>query len=186
MASISPHASDLIRDMAQGQLTALEQFYDRYIQLVYNLVLRIVRNPADADEVVQRVFLQVWRNADRYDPSRGAPEAWLVTLARTRAIDALRAARRVGERIETRLTHDIADPGLGSAARLPERQRVTGALDELLPAQRELLELAYYDGLTQTEIAARTGLPLGTVKTRIRTGLERLREVLRGKEWAVP
>lgn len=186
MASISPHASDLIRDMALGQLTALERFYDRYIQLVYNLVLRIVRNRADADEVVQRVFLQVWRDASRYDPSRGAPEAWLLTLARTRAIDALRAARRGGERVETRLTHDIADTGVGSAARLPERQRVTGALDELSPAQRELLELAYYEGLTQTEIAARTGLPLGTVKTRIRTGLERLREVLRGKEWIVP
>jgi RNA polymerase sigma-70 factor, ECF subfamily len=186
MASSLPPASALIREMAQGQLAALERFYDRHIQLVYNLVLRIVRNRADAEEVVQEVFLQAWRGADRYDPSRGTPQAWLVTLARTRAIDALRAARRGGQRIECSVTNEIADPGKGDAARLPERQEVTGALGELSSAQRELLELAYYEGLTQTEIAARTGLPLGTVKTRIRTGLERLRVALRGKEWVAP
>jgi RNA polymerase sigma-70 factor, ECF subfamily len=186
MTSTTPQTSALVRDMAQGRPSALEQFYDRYIQLVYNLVLRIVRNRADADEVVQGVFLQVWREASRYDPSRGSAEAWVVTLARTRAIDALRAARRAGVHAETRRAREIADPEAGGAAQLPERQGVTGALDEIAPAQRELLELAYYEGLTQTEIAARTGLPLGTVKTRIRTGLERLREVLRGKEWVVP
>jgi RNA polymerase sigma-70 factor, ECF subfamily len=186
MASMSPQASALVRGMALGRHSALEQFYDRYIQLVYNLVLRIVRNRADADEVVQRVFLQVWREASRYDPDRGSPDAWVVTLARTRALDALRAARRTGEHVEARRPRDIADPEASGAAHLPERQSVMGALDELAPAQRELLELAYYEGLTQTEIAARTGLPLGTVKTRIRTGLDRLREVLRGKEWVVP
>lgn len=186
MVASAPHVSALIRDMAQGQLAALERFYDRYVPLVYRLVLRIVRNRADADEVVQEVFLQAWRSASRYDPSRGTPEAWLVTLARTRAIDALRAAQRVGGRVEVALVHEIADPEPGRAARLPERHGVTGALGGLSPAQRELLELAYYEGLTQTEIAARTGLPLGTVKTRIRTGLERLREALQGGEWAVP
>ena len=186
MASISPQAKALVHEMAEGRLAALERFYDSYIQLVYNLVLRIVRNPADADEVTQGVFLQAWRDARRYDPARGTPEAWLVTLARTRAIDALRAARRRGERLETGLTRDIPDAGIEPASRLPERQGVAGALDELSLAQRQLLELAYYEGLTQTEIAVRTGLPLGTVKTRIRTGLERMREVLRRQEWAVP
>jgi RNA polymerase sigma-70 factor (ECF subfamily) len=82
MVASAPHVSALISDMAQGQRAALERFYDRYIQLVYNLVLRIVRNRADADEVVQEVFLQAWRHAGRYGPTRGTPEAWLVTLAR--------------------------------------------------------------------------------------------------------
>src|SRR5262245_61442114 len=154
MASMS-HAHTLINDMALGRPSGLEQFYDRYVQLVYNLVFRIVRNRADADEIVQGVFLQVWRDAGRYDPGRGSPEAWVVTLARTRAIDALRTARRGIERVHTTLPRDLADAELPGAARLPERQRVTGALDELAPAQRDLLELAYYEGLTQTEIAAR-------------------------------
>ena len=109
-----------------------------------------------------------------------------MTLARARAIDALRAARRRGEHLEARPSQDIADPAPESVSQLAERQRIKGALDELAHVQRELLELAYYEGLTQSEIAARTGLPLGTVKTRMRTGLERLREVLRGKEWVVP
>ena len=183
---ISPSAVALIREMAEGQRAALERFYDRYIQLVYNLILRIVRNSADADEVVQEVFLQAWRDAGRYDPTRGTPEAWLVTLARTRAIDALRAARRAGKHVEVSSTHEIADPAPASAARLPERHGVSGALGALSPAQRELLEMAYYEGLTQTEIAARTGVPLGTVKTRMRTGLDRLRAALRGEEWVVP
>jgi RNA polymerase sigma-70 factor (ECF subfamily) len=185
MVSISPPVT-LINEMARGQLAALEQFYDHYVQLVYNLVVRIVRNRADADEVVQEVFLQTWREASRYDPSRGTPEAWVVMLARSRAIDALRSARRRGERVETRLTRDIADPTPADASQLANRRSMTGALGELATAQRELLELAYYEGLTQTEIAARTGLPLGTVKTRIRSGLERLRQALPGREWATP
>jgi RNA polymerase sigma-70 factor (ECF subfamily) len=185
MVASAPHVSGLISDMAQGQRAALERFYDRYIQLVYNLVLRIVRNRADADEVVQEVFLQAWRHAGRYDPTRGTPEAWLVTLARARAIDALRAARRRGP-VDAGNGHEIAAPEPGRTAQLPERHGVTGALGELASVQRELLELAYYDGLTQTEIAARTGLPLGTVKSRIRAGLERLRETLRGRQWVIP
>jgi len=185
MDSISSPTT-LINEMARGQRTALEQFYDRYVPLVYNLVLRIVGNRADADEVVQEVFLQTWRDASRYDPSRGTPEAWVVMLARSRAIDVLRSARRRGERVETRLTRDIADPTPAHALQLANPRSMTGALGELSTAQRELLELAYYEGLTQTEIAARTGLPLGTVKTRIRTGLERLREAWRSKEWAAP
>jgi RNA polymerase sigma-70 factor, ECF subfamily len=180
-----PHVNGIIRDMARGDRAALERFYDRHGQLVYNLVLRIVRNRADAEEVVQEVFLQAWRTASRYDPSRGTAEAWLVTLARSRAIDALRAARR-GWPEETGSGHEIADPAPGEAARFAERHGMAGALGELVPAQRELLELAYYAGLTQSEIAARTGLPLGTVKTRMRTGLEQLRQALEGREWVAP
>jgi RNA polymerase sigma-70 factor (ECF subfamily) len=171
--------------MAGGDRGALERFYDRHAALVYGLVLRIVRNRADADEVVQEVFLQAWRSAGRYDPTRGTPEAWLATLARTRAIDALRAARRAG-RGEPGHPEEVADSEPAGAARFAERHGVAGALGELSAAQRELLELAYYEGLTQTEIAARTGLPLGTVKTRMRTGLERLRQALRVREWLVP
>jgi RNA polymerase sigma-70 factor (ECF subfamily) len=184
-APSGPHVNGIIRDMARGDRAALERLYDRHGQLVYNLVLRIVRNRADADEVVQEVFLQAWRNASRYDPTRGTPEAWLVTLARTRAIDALRCARR-GWRPDAGGGPEIPDPAIDEASRFAERHSMAGALAELLPVQRELLGLAYYEGLTQTEIAVRTGLPLGTVKTRMRTGLERLKQALEGRKWVAP
>jgi RNA polymerase sigma-70 factor, ECF subfamily len=179
-------ASELIRRMAQGHGAALEDLYDRYAQLVFNVAVRIVQNPADAEEVVQEVFWQAWRQAGRYEPVRGAPWAWLVMLARTRAIDALRARGPHRRRVELGVSLEVADPVAARAEQLAERQLVTKALEGLSPTQREFLELAYYDGLTQTEIAARTGVPLGTVKTRLRAGIGRLRDALLAKGSAVP
>jgi len=151
----------LIRRMAEGDRDAFARFYDQYARQVYPLVLRIVRDPADAAGVLQDVFWEAWQAAPAYDPGRGTPEAWIFVRARTRAIDRVRAVRRRSE-----------------TERAGNRDFVLGALGRLPEAQREVLELAYYGGLTQTEIAERLKQPLGTVKTRLRLGLERLREVV--------
>jgi len=145
--------------MAAGTRDAFAQFYDRYAPLVLPFVLRIVRDRADAADILQDTFWETWRGAAAYDPSRGTPEAWIITRARTRAIDRVRAVRRRGETF---------------VAPVDE----AGALAQLSGAQREVVELAYYSGLTQTEIAERLEQPLGTVKTRIRLALARLREVV--------
>jgi RNA polymerase sigma-70 factor (ECF subfamily) len=162
----------LIGRIAAGQQDALGEFYDRYAGLVNGLALRILRDPSDAEDVVQEVFVQAWRQADRFDPARGTPEAWLCTLARTRALDKLR--RRVSRREEPA----EAAPGTTAAPRNVEVLAVRKALEDLSANQRRALELAYYEGLTQSEIAERLGEPLGTIKTRIRTAMMRLREAL--------
>jgi RNA polymerase sigma-70 factor (ECF subfamily) len=151
----------LIQRMAEGDRDACARFYDHYARQVYPLILRIVRDPADAADVLQEVFWEAWQAAPAYDPGRGTPEAWIFMRARTRAIDRVRAIRRRSE-----------------PERAANRDFVLGALGWLPEAQREVLELAYCEGLTQTEIAERLKQPLGTVKTRMRLGLERLREVV--------
>jgi RNA polymerase sigma-70 factor (ECF subfamily) len=170
--------------MVRGDRSGLEGLYERYAQLLFNLVVRIVRNGPDAEEVMQEVFLQAWRSAAHYNPSRGSPEAWLIMMARSRAIDAARAARRKPDRPEVEPSPDIAAAAPDVAGAVEARALATTALGELTPAQREVLELAFYEGLSQTEIAARTGAPLGTVKTRTRTALERLRQTFAMKGWS--
>ncbi len=162
----------LVRRLAAGDQAALSEFYDRFAGLVNALALRILRDNADAEDVVQEVFLQAWRQADRFDPRRGTPEAWLCTIARTRALDRLR--RRVSRREEPA----EAAPAPTDAPRPVEALAVRKALLTLSEDQRRALELAYYEGLTQTEIAARLDEPLGTIKTRIRSAMIRLREAL--------
>jgi RNA polymerase sigma-70 factor (ECF subfamily) len=174
---------ELIRRLAAGDRDAFGPFYDRYAPLVYPLVLRIVRDRADAADVLQDVFWEAWQGAPQYDPARGSPEAWMITRARTRAIDRVRAVRRRGETfvppVDEGLAAAPAEAGGDAAERAEARGVIGAALDRLPPAQREAIELAYYAGLTQTEIARRLDEPLGTVKTRIRLGLERLRDVMR-------
>jgi RNA polymerase sigma-70 factor, ECF subfamily len=167
--------------MAEGDRAAFKAFYDQYARQVYPFILRIVREPADAADVLQEVFWEAWQSAGSYDPGRGSAEAWLFTRARTRAIDRVRAVRRRSETFVAPLDERVAaapEPGRDAAERMEDRDLVVGALGRLSESQREVLELAYYGGLTQTEIAERLKQPLGTVKTRIRLGLERLREVL--------
>ena len=175
--------AELIRRMAEGDREAFKQFYDRHARQVYPLILRVVRDPADAADVLQEVFWEAWQSASGYDPGRGTPEAWIFMRARTRAIDRVRAIRRRSETFVAPLDEGVAaaapDPGGDAAERAEDRDLVLGALGRLSDPQREVLELAYYGGLTQTEIAERLKQPLGTVKTRIRLGLEPLREVLR-------
>ena len=184
--SPTTEGQNLIEGMAGGHRQSLEQFYDHYGQAVYNLVVRIVRGSADAEEVVQEVFFQAWRDAGRYDPARGTPRAWLMTLARSRALDSVRAIRRAHQIGEPGIERDVEDPSPARAEQFADRALVRNALAALAPGQWRLLALAYYEGFTQTEIAARTGVPLGTVKTRIRSALEHLRQALGKGDAAFP
>jgi RNA polymerase sigma-70 factor (ECF subfamily) len=174
--------ADLIRRMADGDREACARFYDRYAPAVFAFVRRIVRDPADAADVLQEIFWETWQAAATYDPARGTPEAWLFTRARARAIDRVRSVRRRRETfvapIDEQLAAAAGDPGGDAAERAEHRELVAGMLGRLPDAERQVIELAYYGGLTQTEIAERLKQPLGTVKTRIRLGLERLREVI--------
>jgi RNA polymerase sigma-70 factor (ECF subfamily) len=182
--SVTTDAAELIGRMVQGDRSGLESLYDRYAQLLFNLVIRVVRNRSDAEEVLQEVFLQAWRSASRYDPSRGSPEAWLIMMARSRAIDAVRVARRTPDRPDTEPPAEIAGAMPDAAGAVEARALVTAALQDLTSAQRQVLELAFYEGLSQTEIATRTGAPLGTVKTRTRMALDRLRQTFAMKGWS--
>jgi RNA polymerase sigma-70 factor (ECF subfamily) len=162
----------LIRRLVAGDHQALGDLYDKYAGLVNALALRVLRDASEAEDVVQEVFVQVWRQAARFDPARGSTEAWLCTIARTRALDRLR--RRTARREEP----GSELPTATEAPRNEEALAVRKALDGLSADQRRALELAYYEGLTQSEIATRLGQPLGTIKTRIRTAMIRLRETL--------
>jgi len=168
--------------MAAGDRDAFARFYDRYAPLVFPFVLRIVGDRSDAADVLQDVFWEAWRDAGAYDATRGTPEAWLVMRARTRAIDRVRRGRRRAQTFLAPVDEATAEapPALGgdAAQHAEDRQVVAAALSRLPESQRVVIELAYYAGLTQTEIAERLEQPLGTVKTRIRLALARLREVV--------
>ena len=159
---------------------AVAELYDRHSRLLFGLVLRILRDRSEAEEVLQEVFVLVWTRAETYNVSLGSPAAWLVRIARNRAIDRLRSnAVRLRAVEEAPAPQPEASPE--SNVTLGERQRaVIAALEALPPEQRLLIEQAYYLGLTQSELSERFNLPLGTVKTRIRTGMQTLRQRLLG------
>ncbi len=170
--------------MAQGEGDAVAELYDRHARPVYSLALRILGDVTEAEDVVQEVFSQAWRQASRYNTSRGAVAAWLLMLARSRAIDRLRA-RRARPKIasDEHAADTLIDTGLpvdSQVISFEQITRVRAALDELPMLQKLAIELAYFEGLTHAEIAARLEQPLGTVKTRIRLALMKLREVLAG------
>lgn len=175
--------TDLIRRIAAGEQSALGELYDSSSRLMYGLILRITSNPATAEEVLVDAYTQVWLQAQKYDPDRGTPLAWLLTIGRSRALDRLRAGRVEQlrrEPIETALQAASSDASPERVAMDDERARmVRAAIAELTPEQREVIDLAFYLGLSHSEIAVHTGLPLGTVKTRIRLGMNKLREQLR-------
>jgi RNA polymerase sigma-70 factor (ECF subfamily) len=172
----------LIASVASGDQVALARLYDVSSRLVYGLVLRIVGNAASAEEVLLDVYTQVWRQAARYDSKRGSVLAWLMTIARSRAIDRLRSCRQEGQcesplDLASAEQSELASPEENSL--LSERQRlVRSAIAALSPEQREVIELAYYSGLSHSEIAAKLGQPLGTVKTRTRLAMIKLRQML--------
>ena len=172
----------LVQRVATGDQSALATLYDTTNRLVYGLVLRVLGDVSSAEEVLLDVYTQVWRQAASYDTNRGAPLAWLTTIARSRAIDRLRSGWQDQRRKESL---DILGDAPASAASpeemtvASERQRfVREALNTLAPEQREVIELAYYSGLSHSEIAAKLNQPLGTVKTRTRLGMMKLREAL--------
>jgi len=175
---------DLVAAVAGGSGDAVAELYDRYGATVYGLALRVMGQPDLAEDVAQDVFAQVWRDAGRYDAARSTVAGWIVMLTRTRAIDRLRARRArpdVSRGVDT--TH--ASP-LASTDRTPEASTIVaedtrlvrGALARLPDQFRSLVELAYYEGLTHREIAERTGIPLGTVKSRLRDAVGTLRSAL--------
>ena len=172
----------LIQQVAEGDQSAFTAFYEATKKIVFGLVVRVVTDRAVAEEVLLDVYTQAWRQARTYDIERGSPVAWLTTIARSRAIDRLRSGRyeqQNREPIENagELRTSSLNPEESSV--ISERQAmVRDALDSLSPEQREVLELAYYSGLSHTEIAARLGHPLGTVKTRTRLAMMKLRDML--------
>ena len=177
----SPEKEMLLK-VARGDTGALKPLYERYGGRAFAICLRILHDRAEAEEVLQETFMEVWRRAREYDPRRGGLESWIATIARTRSIDHLRSQRTVN-----RVTQHARPSGTMSAAPAPpdqsaaeaeDRERVSAALKTLPPEQRTVLELAFFEGLSHSEIASRTGDPLGTVKTRVRLGMEKIAALL--------
>lgn len=162
-----------------GDEQALASLYDECAALLYSLALRILGNTADAEETVSDVFCQIWRSASTWDVRRGSPEAWLIMLCRSRCIDKLRSRKsRSGLEVSLETTFlPVLDASKISGVPV-DRATIREALDKLEGSQYDLLQLAFYSGLTHTEIASRLNLPLGTVKSRIRAALGRLRQLL--------
>lgn len=173
--------NEYLREIARGDQQSLARLYDQSKGLVYGLALRIVNDAADAEEVTLDVYMQVWRSAPSFDLQRGAASTWLVTITRSRAIDRIRsgAMRRREESLAEilELPAAAANPEQESAT-MQQHLRVRAALKALSPEQREAVELAFFYGLSHSELAAKLGQPLGTIKTRIRQGMMKLREQL--------
>jgi RNA polymerase sigma factor (sigma-70 family) len=171
--------------VTDGQLDALQDLYDRYRTMAYSIALRITSDPSLAEDVVQDAFLGVWRNASRYVEGRGSVKTWLLSIVHHRAVDAVRRRRPTTGLPER---EDAPPPALtlpdiwNEVAAGLDRDAIAGAMATLTDVQREAIELAYWGGFTQQEIAVRTGAPLGTVKSRVRLGLLALRGALIGDE----
>lgn len=181
MAANSIIAVQLIQRAAAQDREAFSQLYDRFSSLVFSLAMRMLRAQSDAEDLLQEVFMQVWRQAGSYSQERGSPEAWIINIARSRAIDKLRAIRRRDKSFV--LTDDPAaaespDNVESAVGESEAKLAMNSALANLTEAQRRVLELAYFSGLSQTEIAERLAEPLGTVKTRMRAAIQRLRGIL--------
>ena len=165
----------LISAIRSGDENAMAQLYDRYSPIVYSVALRVLGDTAAAEDILQEVFMQLWRSPELFDSTRGNLGAWLAVIARNRSIDALR--KRRPESDVTDILVSVEPDLAGDADRTRAMEKVRGALSKMPSAQRAALEMAYFEGLTHTEIASKTGEPLGTIKTRIRGGLLSLRKV---------
>jgi RNA polymerase sigma-70 factor, ECF subfamily len=177
---------DLLRQVALGSAEAMRQVYARCSARAFAIAVRLLPSRAEAEEVLQETFLEVWRRAREFDPERGGLETWVMTIARTRTIDRLRSLGTVSRMVEGMAQQPppvSATPPApdDTASAKQDQQRVRGALARLPPEQREVVLLAYFDGLSQSEIAQKTGQPLGTVKTRARLALEKLAALLEAR-----
>ena len=187
-SDVTATASDpqlaLIQLVGRGDQTAFADFYDAVAGLVHGVVLKIVRDPSQTEEVVQEVFVELWRVAPRFDPTRGTVAAWVATIAHRRAVDRVRSEQAGRNRVEREATRverphdDVAEGVIARDQSQFERHRVRRALDRLTSMQREAVELAYFGGHTYREVAVLLDVPEGTVKTRIRDGMIRLRDEL--------
>jgi RNA polymerase sigma-70 factor (ECF subfamily) len=181
LSAPSPDLVELLRASARGDEAAFARLYDAVAARVYGLVLRVVRDPAQSEEVAQEAFLDIWRTSSRFDPALGSPISWILTIAHRKAVDRVRSAQAAtdreavyGSRTQDRSFDETSD---AVETRL-DAQRVRSALNSLTATQRGAVELAYLGGYTHTEVATLLDVPLGTAKTRIRDGLIRLRDTL--------
>ncbi|WP_122260670.1 ECF RNA polymerase sigma factor SigK [Ornithinimicrobium cerasi] len=177
--------SILLQRVAQRDQAAFAELYDATAPRVYGLALRVLRNPTMAEEVAQEVLLQVWREADKFDPARGSALAWLLTITHRRAVDRVRSEEAQSARLRRyeALHENVPFDSTAEAGELrSEASRVRSAIDLVGEPHRTTLILAYFEGLTHREVAERTQVPLGTAKTRIRDGLRKMRQVMAGGE----
>ncbi len=176
--------SALVERMMAGDESALSDLYDRYSGMLFAMLVRVLRDPQAAEEILQDLFLQLWRGAARFDANRGSLPAWLMVIGRNRALSRLRTRehREVPEDIEAFPANAVPSPVNieDDAERSLLMEKLRTAMATLPAEQREAVELAYFEGMTQTEIAARTGSPLGTVKSRVRTAMQSLKQVFDG------
>ncbi|GEP37429.1 RNA polymerase sigma factor SigK [Nocardioides psychrotolerans] len=180
-APVAHDLSELLNLSARGDQAAFSLLYDAMATRVYGLAVRVVRDPAQAEEVTQEAFLEIWRKASRYDVERGSATAWMLTIVHRKAVDRVRSAEAATRRDTTYHSQNQAvdhDSTADAAHASLEARRVRTALHSLTAVQREALELAYFGGYTHTEVATMLDLPVGTAKTRIRDGLIRLRDTM--------
>jgi RNA polymerase sigma-70 factor (ECF subfamily) len=182
----APTDLDLMRGIQEENPDALSQLYDRYNGILKALILRVIHNEAEADDLLQEIFMEIWKQAKNFSPEKGKPLGWMVTLARRRAIDGLRkkqAYARAGERLQAE-TEQQPDAWVNDAineeiAFSDTRKLVRKVISQIPPAQQQAVELAFFRGMSQREIAAKTNTPLGTVKTRLELGLKKIYDGLK-------
>lgn len=173
--------AELVRAIARGDEQAFASLYGRYSPTLLGFLIRILDSPPEAEDVLQEVFVHVWQRAADFDETRGRVFTWLATIARSRAVDRLRAMG-TRDRKETEASHEqpeVPANAMDDAIRTEQREVILDALNSIPEGQRDALLLAYFEGLSQSEVAERTGTPLGTIKTRTREGLRKLRDLLR-------
>jgi len=175
---------ELLRRIGHGDRLSFEAFYDRFVGLLFNIAFRVLKNHEAAEDVVQEVFVQIWEKAPLYDPSRGKPSTWAVVLTRNRAIDRVRSERR-GDRLREKVESEAAvaeqfddRSSFNVVTALESGLQMRQAIQKLSKEQREVIDLAFFQSLTHVEIAERLGIPLGTVKARMRRGMIKLRDLV--------
>ena len=178
---LNPELDDLLAQVANGDTGAFSRLYDLTSDMVFGLALRVIKAPALAEEVAQEVYLQLWERAGDFDPNKGKARSWIATVAHRRAVDAVRRSQSARDR-EDRLAPDAPrDDVADSAIEADEHERIRQGLSALTDLQWEAIRLAYFQGMTYREVAERLDTPLGTVKSRMRDGLLRLRETMGGE-----
>lgn len=180
-AKARAHLSEALQRVALGEKQAMERVYDATASKLYGICLRILNDRQEAEDVLQDVYLGVWRRAGSFDPTRGSPITWLATLARNRSIDRMRSLRRAGRTDSVEAALDIADPSPDALARLEDAdssRRLAGCLGELDEKASGAIRSAFFGGFTYVELAEKSGVPLGTMKSWIRRGLEKLKDCL--------
>lgn len=186
-ASDHEDLNKLLLQIADGSRDAFAQLYDAIAPVVFGIARRVVRDPAQSEEVTQEVMLEVWRTAARFNPERGNAFAWIATMAHRRAVDVVRSRQSSREREKIAGRGDVAyDAVAEQVVETAERESVAEAMSQLTSLQREVIELAYYGGCTYREVANHLDAPLGTVKTRMRDGLKRLRRALTASDGEAP